>query len=93
MPIQHLGTIPAQTPPLTQMLQGLAGGLQTGMGYRQQAQQRKDVLAQLNLEQMDKTAETAWEMWNLADESGKSAIERGIQENPELLALMEDRFY
>jgi hypothetical protein len=93
MPIQHLGTIPAQTPPLTQMLQGLAGGLQTGMGYYQQAQQRKDVLAQLNLEQMDKTAETAWEMWNLADESGKSAIERGIKENPELLALMEDRFY
>lgn len=93
MPIEHLGTIPAQTPPLTQLLQGLAGGLQTGMGYYQQAQQRKDVFKQLNMEQMDKTAETAWEMWNLADESGKSAIERGIKENPELLALMEDRFY
>jgi hypothetical protein len=93
MPIQHLGTIPAQTPALTQLLQGAAGGLQTGMGYYQQAQQQKDVLKQLNLEQMDKTATTAWEMWNLADESGKSAIERGIKENPELLALMEDRFY
>ena len=93
MPIQHLGTIPAQTSVLTQLLQGLAGGLQTGMGYYQQAQQRKDVLKQLGTEQMDKTATTAWEMWNLADESGKSAIERGIKENPELLALMEDRFY
>lgn len=93
MPIQHLGTIPAKTPPLTQMLQGLAGGLQTGMGYYQQAQERKAVLAQLSLEELDKTAESAWEMWKIADTAGKSAIESGIKANPELIALMEDRFY
>lgn len=98
MPIQYLGTIPAQTSPLTQMLQGLAGGLQTGMGYMQQAKQQKYQQAVLDLEmqkwdvgQTDKYTESMWGLWSKADEATKTMIESKVKENPVFLGEMEKR--
>lgn len=100
MPIQHLGTIPAQTPVLTQMLQGLAGGLQTGMGFGLQKKQQQYQQATLDLEmekqgneEFVKYAETMYGMWEKADEPTKSMIEEQIRANPTTVSRLEGLGY
>lgn len=100
MPVQYLGRTPARTSPLTQMLQGLAGGLKTGMGYYQQAEQQKTQQAALDFEmekqsneEFVKYAETMYGMWEKADEPTKSMIEEQIRANPTTVSRLEGLGY
>lgn len=96
MPVQYLGRTPARTSPLTQMLQGLAGGLKTGMGYMQQAEQQKLRQAELDFAMEKRDDEfkqgmikTIYQFGTMGDETAKAWAETLVKGNPETMALME----
>lgn len=100
MPVQYLGAIPAQKNPLTELLKGLVGGLQTGMGYYQQAQEQQYKQSVLDFEmekqgneEFVKYAETMYGMWEKSDEPTKSMIEEQIRANPTTVSRLEGLGY